>query len=95
MIWRELIITCLSTIVVSTLLAPKGSAGLNMRRPLGFTDSASLDFTKISSLQHSGRCPGLVALADVVMSDAVPEGIMDPLQPALKQQPQFRHATEV
>lgn len=38
---------------------------------------------------------GASALADVVMPDAVPEGSMDPLHPAIKQQPQFRHATEV
>lgn len=50
MIWRELIIICLSTIVISALLAPKRSAGLRMRRTLGFTDSASHDFVMILSL---------------------------------------------
>ena len=36
MIWRRLIIITifLSTIVVSTILAPKGSAGLRMKRTL-------------------------------------------------------------
>lgn len=51
MIWRGLVIIaiCLSTIVISTLMAPKGSAGLHTNRTLGFTDSANHDFAMISS----------------------------------------------
>lgn len=51
MIWRGLVIIsiCLSTIVISTLLPPKGRT-VYEQDALGFTDSTSHDFTMISSL---------------------------------------------